>query len=76
MESTIQLVPLMTVGEVALLLHAHTNTIRRWSDLGILRAYIINTRGDRRFRRDDVYRLLSEMDAQYGNAKGISMAWR
>ncbi len=59
---------MMTPREVAVLLNVHANTVRRWSDQGILRAHIINTRGDRRFRRDDIYLFISEMDAHYGNA--------
>lgn len=38
-------------GEAAQLLGIHTNTVRRWSDKRILKAYIISSRGDRRFRR-------------------------
>ncbi len=76
MESAIQLVPMMAIREVAWLLNVHTNTVRRWSNCGILRAYTINTRGDRRFRRDDVYLFLNEYSAHCGNINEISMTWR
>ncbi|MCK5576697.1 MAG: helix-turn-helix domain-containing protein [Dehalococcoidales bacterium] len=46
--------PLLTVSEVAKLLHIHENTVRRWSDRGIIPAYRICSRGDRRFRKDDI----------------------
>ena len=46
--------PLLTVREVAAMLNIHINTVRRWSDLGVLKAYRIGPRGDRRFRREDV----------------------
>ena len=46
--------PMLTVREVARLLHIHTNTVRRWSNQGILKAYHIGSRGDRRFRREDI----------------------
>jgi len=46
--------PMLTVPEVARLLNVHTNTLRRWSDRGIIRAFRINSRGDRRFRREDI----------------------
>ncbi|HUH17498.1 MAG TPA: GAF domain-containing protein, partial [Methylomirabilota bacterium] len=36
------------------------NTVRSWTDAGRLSAYRINSRGDRRFRRGDVERLLVE----------------
>ncbi len=62
-----QIRPMLTVREVAELLHIHTNTVRRWSDQGVLRAYRIAHRGDRRFRREDVARFLAELN--YGAAK-------
>lgn len=57
-----QIRPMLTVREVAELLHIHTNTVRRWSDQGVLRAYRIAHRGDRRFRREDVARFLAELN--------------
>ena len=45
---------MLTTGDVAQLLGVHDNTVRRWSQNGILRFYRINPRGDRRFRRRDV----------------------
>lgn len=56
--------PMLTVREVARLLHVHPNTLRRWSDRGIIRAYRITQRGDRRFRPEDVTGLLSSLNAQ------------
>jgi len=47
-------------GDVAQLLNLHVGTVRRWSDKGILKAYRIGSRGDRRFRREDVDALLKE----------------
>ncbi|OGO30937.1 MAG: DNA-binding protein [Chloroflexi bacterium RBG_16_56_11] len=46
--------PLLTVKEVAQMLHVHDNTIRRWSNEGIIKVYRISRRGDRRFKREDV----------------------
>lgn len=54
-----QLGPMLTAGEVARLLHIHPNTVRRWSDKGIILAYRISKRGDRRFRRTDIERFLA-----------------
>jgi excisionase family DNA binding protein len=62
-----QMRPMLTVREVAELLHIHTNTVRRWSDQGVLRAYRIAHRGDRRFRREDVARFLAELN--YGDER-------
>ncbi len=51
---------LLTVGQVARLLHMHPNTVRRWSNKGILESYRICDRGDRRFRKEDIDLLLFE----------------
>jgi diguanylate cyclase (GGDEF)-like protein/excisionase family DNA binding protein len=51
---------LVSVAQAASLLGVHPNTIRTWTDSGRLPAYRINIRGDRRFRRRDVERLLAE----------------
>ena len=52
----------LTVQEVSELLHIHTNTVRRWSDSGVLRANRIGPRGDRRFRRKDIVQFVAEFD--------------
>ena len=52
--------PMLTVSDVARLLSIHTNTVRRWSNQRILKAYRIGSRGDRRFDRDDVATFLSQ----------------
>jgi excisionase family DNA binding protein len=49
---------MLTATEVARLLHIHINTVRRWSDRGLLTTYRIGPRGDRRFDRDDIYQFL------------------
>ncbi len=54
--------PMLTVGEVAHLLHIHENTVRRWSDRGLIKTYRISRRGDRRFRREDIARFLAELN--------------
>ncbi len=50
---------MMTTSEVARLLKVHINTVRRWSDQGILKAYRVGSRGDRRFDKADVATFLS-----------------
>ena len=52
---------MMTIREVARILHVHPNTLRRWSNDGRLRAYRITSRGDRRFKREDVVRFLTKL---------------
>lgn len=52
--------PMLTTSDVARLLNVHINTVRRWSNQGIIRTYRIGSRGDRRFRREDVSIFLAE----------------
>lgn len=60
---------MLTTREVAELLHVHINTVRRWSDSGVIRAYRISPRGDRRFKREDIELLLSTLYHNTGNLK-------
>ena len=53
--------PMLTTTEVSRLLHVHPNTLRRWSDRGIIRTYRIGPRADRRFRQDDIARFLAQL---------------
>ena len=49
---------MLTIREVSHILNVHANTLRRWTEQGILKAYRVGPRGDRRFRQEDVVRLL------------------
>ncbi len=71
-----QMRPMLTVREVARLLHIHSNTVRRWSDRGIIRTYRITHRGDRRFRREDIARFLAELNVNRDNQKRAGSAQR
>jgi excisionase family DNA binding protein len=51
---------MLTVREVSQILHVHSNTLRRWSDLGLIKAYRIGPRGDRRFKLEDITLMLLE----------------
>lgn len=51
---------MLTTGEAAQLLGLHPNTVRRWSEKGMLKVYRVGTRGDRRFRRKDIDAFLAE----------------
>ena len=53
--------PMLTTGEACRILCVHSNTLRRWSEQGVIVAYRIGPRGDRRFKRDDVVALLVEV---------------
>jgi excisionase family DNA binding protein len=57
----------ITTAEAAQLLHMHTNTVRRWSDKGVVKSYRIGPRGDRRFILEDIIRLLDELHKNSGS---------
>ena len=57
-----KLSPLLAVRDVARILNIHANTVRRWSDRGLINSYRIGHRGDRRFKLEDVRRILSEFN--------------
>jgi len=60
------LTPLLTVRDVARLLRVHNNTVRRWSDRGLLQSYRIGPRNERRFKRDDLVAFISDYTSMYG----------
>ena len=49
---------LLTIREVATLLRVSTLTVKRWGKKGKLPAIRINSRGDRRYKKDVVLKLL------------------
>lgn len=69
MSSEERLSNLLTLREVARLLHVHPNTLRRWSNDGRIRAYRITARGDRRFKREEVVRFLAELNGKGDNGR-------
>ena len=66
--------PMLTTSEVARLLNVHINTVRRWSNQGVLKTYRIGARGDRRFHREDITKLEvpSLLDQSLGNGGNLS----
>ncbi len=58
---------LLTTGNVARLLNIHVNTVRRWSNKGILNVYRVGPRGDRRFQLQEVYGLIAELKVKKVN---------
>jgi len=63
----------LTVREVAQLLHVHANTVRRWSDRGILKGYRITSRGDRKFKREDIARFIAELTESGGDPRETNL---
>jgi len=55
---------LLTLSEAAELLNIHVNTVRRWSNQGMLKARRIGSRRDRRFRQGDVEGLTEQEEIE------------
>ncbi len=48
----------LTPSQAAKLLNIHVNTLRRWTNKGILESYRVGPRGDRRFTNRDIERFI------------------
>jgi len=62
---------MLTPREVAQLLHIHPNTLRRWSNNGRIKAYRITSRGDRRFKREDIASFLAQFNPARDSARRV-----
>jgi excisionase family DNA binding protein len=51
---------MLTTRQLAQLLNVHINTVRRWDERGVLKAYRLGPRGDRRYNREDIDLFLVE----------------
>ena len=54
----INLPQLLTVAEVSKIFHVSKLTVKRWGKSGALIPIRINSRGDRRYNREDIVKLL------------------
>ena len=48
----------LTASQAAKLLNVHINTLRRWTNRGMLESYRVGPRGDRRFTQRDIERFI------------------
>ncbi|MEE8470694.1 MAG: helix-turn-helix domain-containing protein [Dehalococcoidia bacterium] len=58
---------LLTTSEAAEMLKVAANTIRSWSESGLIASHRVGPRGDRRFRRSDVMQYLNSCKADVAN---------
>lgn len=58
--SASELPELMTLKEASEMLKVHPNTLRQWDEKGILVAIRFGARKDRKYRKDDILKLLNQ----------------
>ena len=51
---------IITLAEACEILSCHPNTLRKWDNKGFLKAIRFGTRGDRRYRKSDIEKLLKK----------------
>lgn len=51
---------LLTLKEACEILKVHPNTLRQWDEKGILKAVRFGQRRDRRYRKEDILRLIDK----------------
>lgn len=50
----------ITIGQAAEILGVSTMTLRRWDERGVLKPVRMGTRGDRRYKKEDIRKVLSK----------------
>ena len=64
-----ELPDLLNISEGAKLLSVHRNTLRNWTNKGMIKTYRLGSRGDRRFALED---LLEYLDRRSGRSNGAT----
>jgi excisionase family DNA binding protein len=59
---------LLTIKQVSALLNIHPNTLRRWCEEGRIPVVRVTSRGDRRFRLEDVQIYLEQLNGSSAKA--------
>ena len=57
-------VKLLRIREAAGMLGVNPETLRRWGKSGKLKPIVISTRGDRRYKKEDIVRFLKKLAEQ------------
>lgn len=57
-----KVVRLLKIREAAQMLSVNPETLRRWDRSGRLKAIIISKRGDRRYRKEDIEKIINKTE--------------
>jgi len=52
---------MLNLQEASRLLSISNNTLRRWANVGKIESWSISSRGDRRFKKEDIERLAEDL---------------
>ena len=61
---------MLTMREACRLLNVHGNTLRRWSAMGLVKAYRVGAGQQRRFRAEDIAALVVEQSKFISHSDG------
>lgn len=51
---------MLTLQQASEILNVHPNTLRNWDNQGVLNAVRYGKRGDRRYRKEDILKILKQ----------------
>jgi len=60
MDKNNKLPKLLTIRQAAEIINVHVETLRRWDKSGKLKAIRVNERGDRRYKPEDLERIIKK----------------
>jgi SNF2 family DNA or RNA helicase len=75
-QNTIPRDEVITLKEACEILHCHPNTLRKWDNEGYLKAIRFGSRGDRRYRKEDVLKMLDWMTKEASKGESGSALFR
>ncbi len=56
---------ILTLKQACELLNCHPNTLRNWENKGLISCIRFGNRGDRRFKREEILKLIKNEDEKY-----------
>ena len=65
---------MLTVNEVAHLLHVHPSTVRRWEKQGQLKSYRLGPKGVIRFKMEDISKFINSTNKSQHEGGGGGLA--